>query len=382
MKKEEEYILSKTMGNKRDQIRIGIIGTGVGVRTHLHGFRLFDGAEVVAICGSSLCRSQEFATKYKIPIACADYKELCDNPEIDFVCITSPNRFHYESTKYAISRNKHLICEKPLSDKLEEINSLIDCSENYSKIAVVSHQLRFNPYIIKIKEMIDYGDLGEIYSVRFNQQGSSFANADAPWYWSFDGNEGGGVRLAMASHLTDLIQFWFENPRILNINGYLNPVTKKRIDSTGRVREVTASTVCTANINFENELNVMYSINAGSYMDYRFDINIFGTKGELTFSLQDKIIKYSRAKIGEKQIVSVDGVYPDEAENKVSIFSSSFRYFAPLIIKSIRTNDFSSIAHAASFKDAQYNYETLEAIKQSTNTGSNIIFDVGHNQYV
>lgn len=360
------------------KVKIGIIGTGVGIRTHLNGFRLFENAEVVAICGSSLSRSQEFATKYNVPAAHADYKELCDNPEIDLVCVTSPNRFHYDATKYAISKNKHIICEKPLSDNIEEIKSLIDCVKNYSKIAVVDHQLRFNPYIKKIKELINNGDLGTIYSVKFNQQGSGFVNPDAVWNWSFDGKEGGGVRLAMASHFTDLIQYWFESPQMINVNGYMNPVTKERKDNNGILREVTASTICTAHINFENELNAMYSINAGSYMPSRFDVNIFGTKGELTFSLQDKIDFYSRNKIGEKQIISVDGVFPDEEENKISIFSGSFRYFAPLLIKAIQTNDFSLIGNAATFRDAQYNVQILDAIKQSANNGTGKTL----NQYV
>ena len=364
------------------KIKIGIIGTGVGIRTHLNGFRLFEDAEVIAICGSSLSRSQEFATKHNIPIACGDYKELCDIPEIDLVCITSPNRFHYDATKYAISKNKHIICEKPLSDNIEEVKDLIDYAKNYSKMAVIDHQLRFNPYINKIKELIENGDLGNIYSVKLNQQGTGFANPNAAWNWSFDGSEGGGVRLAMASHFTDLIQYWFGSPQIINVSGYLNPVTKERKDNSDNIREVTASTLCTASVNFENELNVMYSINAGSYLGSRFDINIFGTKGELYFSLQDKISLYLRDKIGEKQIVSVDGVYSDEAENKVSIFSGSFRYFAPLIIQSIQTNDCSSIANAATFKDAQYNVNLLDAIKQSANNGSNIILGKEINQYV
>jgi predicted dehydrogenase len=360
------------------KVKIGIIGTGVGIRTHLNGFRLFEEAEVVAICGSSLNRSHEFATKYNIPVAYGNYKELCDNSEIDLVCVTSPNRFHYDATKYAISKNKHIICEKPLSDNIEEVNSLAACVENYSKIAVVDHQLRFNPYINKIKELINNGDLGAIYSVKLNQQGNSFTSPDAHWSWSFDGNEGGGVRLAMASHFTDLIQYWFKNPKIIDINGYLNPVTKERKDANGNLRKVTASTICTAHINFENELNVIYSINAGSYLGSCFEINIFGSKGELYFSLQDKIFFYSRTRIGEKQIILVDGVYPEEAYNKISIFSGSFRYFAPLIIKAIQTNDFSLINNAATFRDAQYNVRFLDAIKLSANNG----VEKAINQYV
>ena len=355
------------------KVKIGIVGTGVGIRTQLNGFRLFEDAEVIAICGSSLSRSQEFASKHNIPVPCSDYKELCDIPEIDLVCITSPNRFHYDATEYAISKNKHIICEKPLSDRIDEINALIDFTENYSKIAIVDHQLRFNPYIKKIKELIVNGDLGIIHSVKLNQQGTGFANPNAEWSWSFDGNEGGGVRLAMASHFTDLIQYWFGNQEVISVSGYLNPVTKERKDNNANIREITASTICNASITFENELNVMYSINAGSYLGSRFDISIFGTKGELNFSLQDKILMYSKTKISEKQVISVEGVLPDEAVNKASIFSGSFRYFAPLIIQSIQTNDLFKIATAASFKDVKYNISLLDAIKHSANNNTNVI---------
>lgn len=92
-----------------NKIKIGIIGTGVGIRTHLKGFRNFqDEAEIYAIAGSSLERSKEFATQYNIPVACADYKELCNIEDLDLVCITAPNKFHKEMLKYAVSKNKNI----------------------------------------------------------------------------------------------------------------------------------------------------------------------------------------------------------------------------------------------------------------------------------
>ncbi len=364
------------------KVRIGIIGTGVGIRTHFNGFKLVEDAEVVGICGSSLQRSQEFASKFGIPIACANYKELCDLDEVDLVCITSPNRYHIEAVKYAISKNKHIICEKPLSDDSKEVRCIINESQRHNKIAVVDHQLRYNPYIIKIKELIESDVLGEIKTVELHQRGSGFADPDALFYWSFDGAQGGGVRLAMASHFTDLIQFWFGNRKIISVNGYLNPVTMQRRDSNGKIHQVTGSSICNAFINLENELNIEYSINASSFIESSFDINIFGTKGEITFNLKDKICLYTRDKLGQLQEVSVNGVFPDEAENKVSIFSGSFRYFAPLIIKAIQTEDYSIISSSATFADAQYNIKILDAIQQSANNGTGIVLGQEMNIYV
>ena len=104
-----------------DKIKIGIIGTGVGIRTHLKGFRNFsDDAEIYAIAGSSLERSKEFASEYDIPVACSDYKELCDMDELDLICITAPNKFHKEMLEYTVSKNRNIICEKPMVNILKE----------------------------------------------------------------------------------------------------------------------------------------------------------------------------------------------------------------------------------------------------------------------
>lgn len=364
------------------KIKIGIIGTGVGIRTHLKGFRNLDNAEIVAIVGSSLSRSKEFANAYNIPYAFATYQELCDMPDLDLICVTTPNRFHYEMVSYALKKHKNIICEKPLSDDIGEIKSLINLSKKYDKLCFIDHQLRFNPYILKIKSLIDMGVLGKIYSVRLNQQGSGFAKENAPWNWSFEGESGGGVRLAMASHFTDLIQFWFGAPKPITISGYMNPITKTRKDRDNKERDVLASTICNAQINFVNELTVLYSINAGSYMESRFDISIFGDKAELVFSLQDKLSIYYRDSIGTKKSVVVDGVFEDELENKVSIFSGSFRYLAPKIVRAILSGNASELSMATSFEEAEYNIGILDAIKKSANGATPVLLGRQENKYV
>lgn len=364
------------------RVKIGIIGTGVGIRTHYKGFKSIEAAEIYAISGSSFARSKEFAEKYNIPIACADYKELCDLEELDLICITAPNKFHSEMVKYAIGKHKHIICEKPLVNTAEEAKELNLLAKNHDKLLFVDHQLRFNPYITAIKNIIHDGLLGNIYSVKLNQQGSGFADENAKWCWSFDGAEGGGVRLAMASHFTDLLQYWFGNRPVLGVAGYLNPVTKVRKDLSGKLRTVDASTVCTAIINFKDELTAQYFINAGSYMGSRFDISIFGDKGELTFSLQDKLALYTRDKVGIKQQIEVENVYPDEKENKASIFSGSFRYLAPLVVEAILSGNYEKLKKAASFDDAIYNLVILDAIQKSANENTAFILNKEKNSYV
>jgi Predicted dehydrogenases and related proteins len=365
------------------KIKIGIIGTGVGIRTHLKGFRSFeDDVEVLAISGSSKERSVFFANEYSIPVACSDYKELCDIENIDLVCITTPNKFHKEMLLYAVSKEKNIICEKPMAENLSDAKDLVSNLEGYKKLLIVDHQLRFNPYMREIKRMIDDGILGRIYSVKLNQQGMGFANENAKWTWSFDANEAGGVRLAMASHFTDLIDYWFDKRPVISVAASMNPVTKYRNKEDGILTRVDASTLCNAFIMLKDELTVQYSINAGSYSESRFDINIFGDKGELLFSLQDKLQLFLRNNIGHVIEVKPNGVYEDEEKNMVSIFSGSFRYLVPELISALKNGDYSRVKRAATPADSLYCMEILDAIKISANEGVGISFGKEKNMYV
>ena len=66
----------------------------------------------------------------------------------------------------------------------------------------------------------------------------------------------------------------------------------------------------------------------------------------------------------------------------LTIFSGSFRYFAPLIIKAIETGDTSLISISAKFDDAIYNLKVLDGIRQSANKGEAVVLGKETNMYV
>ncbi|MCD4677117.1 MAG: Gfo/Idh/MocA family oxidoreductase, partial [Desulfobacula sp.] len=263
-------------------MNIGIIGTGVGLRLHYSRFRDVQGAKILAISGSNEQRTIEFAKQFNIPKACADYKELCEMPELDLIVVASPNLFHYDHVLYAQKCNKHILAEKPLAMDLTEIKTLAKNAENSSKICIINHQLRFNPYIKKVKELISDNAIGDPYFIRIHQQSTSFSNRNTPWSWIFDDIQGGGVRLAMGSHLLDTLQYWL-NKKCCYVSGAINPVVKTRFDKNGKKWNVTASGFFSANLSLEQNIDVQLSATAASCGISRFDFSIYGTKGELHF---------------------------------------------------------------------------------------------------
>lgn len=362
-------------------VNIGIIGTGVGIRTYLNTFKKLENANVIAISGSNKERAEKFAKENNIKIACKDYKELIDLEDLDLICITAPNKYHYEYAKYCINANKNMILEKPATMTIEEAIELKKLINNSDKINIINHQLRFNPYLLKAKEIIDQGLLGRIYYINMHQQSTGFSNKDMKWTWSLEEKEGGGIRLAMGSHLIDLIRFWLKE-EILTVKGNMDVGIPKRIDNSGEEKDVTACSFFSANLNFKNNITVNCSATCSAIGKSEFNFQIYGENGELHFDLENKLIGYFINEKGIKQKIEVDGVTKEEQENAISIFSGSFIYYARPMLSAIEDGNNDLLKDASKIDDAIENQRILDAIRESAITGKIVELNSGYSSNV
>jgi len=278
----------------------------------------------------------------------------------------------------ALDKGKHVLAEKPLAMTREQIVELIRASQGTTRLAIVDHQLRFNPYLRAIRDHLASGDIGRPYYLRLHQQGIGFSDTSAPWSWSFDAALGGGVRLAMASHLLDLVNFFVGPLEVHSVFGGMDAVIDRRQDSAGDKVDVLASSFFSCELAAANRLRVHLSATAAAFSEPRFDCEVFGTDGELRFGLSQKLWGSLRASRGKPAEIPVAGVFSDEAANRVSIFSGSFRYFAPLIIAAIRSGERAAVRDASSFPDALWTHVLLEAIRESSLTGASVSLKPGY----
>jgi predicted dehydrogenase len=365
-----------------DKVRIGIIGTGVGIRTHLSGFRKTSNAEVVGIVGSSSERAMQFAKQHSIPTAYPDVRALCGDENIDLVCVASPTRCHYEHVMTALASRKHVLAEKPLGMNVKEVEELTDNADRSGRICVIDHQLRFNPYIRCIREVLSRKELGRVYFLRIHQQSIAFSDPAFPWSWSFEAREGGGVRLAMASHLFDLLQFWFPEAAVQTLTAHLDSGVSRRKYLDGNMRAVDVSGFFNIHLSLEGGASVSLSATAAAFGVPNFEIAIYGENGELHFDLERKIRVSGPSNRGQLRTVEVDGVTPEEAQNKVSIFSGSFVYFAPKLVQAIESCDPAPIRDATTFHDALKNQALLDAALASSSTGMAVQLREGYHSNV
>lgn len=331
-------------------IRIGIIGTGHGVRTLKPGFEYTQAARVVALAGSSIERARQVASENDIEIACGSAVELCALPSLDLICVASPNRFHVEHAITAIQSGKHVYLEKPIGNSRNQALQIQEALNNSAqdRLVFVGHQLRFNPFIREIVRLIDKGDLGRIYSVAISQRGGAFASDTRPWTWEFEAESGGGVRLAMATHLLDLANYIARStPKYLTLSA--DPVHQRRRPNNGEERIVEVSNFCSLDVDY-GETFAQLSTSAAAHLPGYFRIEVLGNRGAVTYDGTESLrIFRDNSIIDAPQLEAVSTDYLSRPG--ASVFRKSFTYFAEEIIRAI-SGSVSSVEGSHSVQDA------------------------------
>ncbi len=196
------------------ELGVGILGFGFMGRTHTHGlinlplyyeplpFRI----KHISVCNpSKKKRELAEATGYYRRVE-EDYRSLVEDPEIDVVCVSSPNGFHREQLVAAIAAGKHVYCDKPIVGNLSEARTVLDAMEGYEGKHQMVLQYRFFPATMRAKQLVDAGFLGRVAHYRAAYLHSSNIDAKKPLAWKSDKRRGGGgVLFDMGVHVLDLM---------------------------------------------------------------------------------------------------------------------------------------------------------------------------------
>jgi scyllo-inositol 2-dehydrogenase (NADP+) len=138
----------------------------------------------------------------------AEYKDLRDVHlnSYDAVLACIPDEPKVELLKYALSKGKHVLVEKPLwAIRDEEIRELETIAKKNKALCYTAYNHRFEPHYIRMRDLISSGELGEIYSCRmFYGNGTARLVRDSLWR-----DQGDGVLPDLGSHLLDTCRFWF-----------------------------------------------------------------------------------------------------------------------------------------------------------------------------
>lgn len=193
-----------------DSVRLGIIGLGVQGGTYA---RFLSEGRVTGMTLGAIAdidpQKRQSAEELGVPFF-SDYTELLDSGSVDAVVTTVPHYLHPEVAMAALSRDIHAIVEKPAAVYVRQVQELIDFAAARPQLSfAIMFNQRTNPLYVRLKEIIDAGEIGDI--LRTNWIITTWwrpqAYYDQSEWRATWGGEGGGVLVNQAPHQLDLWQW-------------------------------------------------------------------------------------------------------------------------------------------------------------------------------
>lgn len=216
------------MATESTTFGIGIVGCGTISGTHAEAIAQSERGSLIAAHSRNKSRVDEFCSRYG-GTGFSDYEEFLSHPGLDVVVICTPSGTHLDYGSRAARAGKHLIVEKPIEISLKRGHKLIEsCRQNNKKLAVI-YQNRFIEDVIKMKQVIDGGELGRIFmidaSVKWYRDQEYYDSGG--WRGTLD-LDGGGAVINQAIHTIDLMVWFCGMPE--SLQGFKGTLTHERIE--------------------------------------------------------------------------------------------------------------------------------------------------------
>jgi predicted dehydrogenase len=351
-------------------IRIGIIGAGFARTTQIPAFKACAGAQIVAIASARRANAEEVAREFGIEHVESDWRALVARDDIDLVSIVTPVATHCEMTLAALDSGKAVLCEKPMAMNAAEALRMTERARAAGVLALIDHELRFLPGRMKMRDLIQNGDIGKVRHAKLTFRSDSRADANRPWNWWSDTTQGGGALGAIGSHVIDGFH-WLLGAEVQEVIGNLATHIRERKDEAGRLREVTTDDEANLLVRFgETELTEGATGNASMSLvepgQPEHCLEIFGSSGALMIEESGELWQ-SRVGAGEWKRVETDRgeLAPGMRDGG---WARGFTAFSRRIVEALRA-DRATVAGAATFEDGYRTQVVLDAARRSHESG-------------
>ena len=185
-------------------LRVGIVGTGAGVRTHIPAWSQMPGARVTAVWRHQADRARAVAEQFALRHACTDFSELAQLDDVDLVVVTTTADLHHPAVMAAITSGKHVLCEKPFAMNAGEAKEMLEAARSCGVHHLVNHEFRVEPAVVEMKRLLDEGFIGNPTYVSLTDFGDFVTSTQSILSrWWFQESRGGGWSAAHGSHRVD-----------------------------------------------------------------------------------------------------------------------------------------------------------------------------------
>jgi len=154
------------MTERRESIRLGIIGTGaISQVVHVPIFTERTDVDLMVLADADHHKAEMLAQRFGVPRV-ADWESVVDDDELDAVVLTTPNNLHEEMCVRALESGKDVLVERPIASTSAGAAHIVETARRTGCLLVVGMPHRFRPEVSALRSIVAGGELGDLYSVR------------------------------------------------------------------------------------------------------------------------------------------------------------------------------------------------------------------------
>jgi predicted dehydrogenase len=225
------------MHNDARRLRVALIGHGFMGAAHSQGWRVaprfYDlpaHPEMTLLVGRNRAGVEASAAKWGWQETSTDWRDAIRRDDIDVVDIVTPGGSHAEIAIAALEAGKHVLCEKPLANTLEEAEAMAEAAERAGRhvYAMVGFTYRRVPAATFARDLVRSGAIGEVRQVRADYLQDWLVDPEAPLTWRLQKDSAGSGALGdLGAHAVDLAQF-ITGQTVTGVSGLLNTFVHER----------------------------------------------------------------------------------------------------------------------------------------------------------
>jgi len=203
-------------------VRIGIIGTGQIAQQHMTQYRDMPTVKMVACADIDEAAARKSGAEFGIENVYTDFKELLKRDDIDAVDICLHNNLHRPVAELAFAAGKHVYCEKPIAGSYTDGVAMLQAAKESGKKFGIQFFSFFTDETLAAQEMIQAGELGEIYHARstgFRRRGRPYVDGYGTPRFVQKEHSGGGALYDMGVYHIAQLLYLLGNPKVERVSG-------------------------------------------------------------------------------------------------------------------------------------------------------------------
>ncbi|WSZ77058.1 Gfo/Idh/MocA family oxidoreductase [Micromonospora sp. NBC_00860] len=388
------------MSTTDKELRVGMVGYAFMGAAHSQAWRtvnrVFDlpaRARMALICGRDTAKVADAADTLGWDAYTTDWRDLINRDDIDVVDICTPGDSHAEIALAALAAGKHVLCEKPLANSVEEARAMTAAAD-VARAAGVRSMCGFNyrrvPAVTMMRQLVADGRLGVIRHVRATYLQDWIVDPQFPLVWRLQKDRAGSGALGdIGAHIIDLTQF-VTGQRISGVSAVTETFVKERplpAESSGLAASVDGHTAPTGTVTVDDAAVFVARLDGGALATYeasRFAtgrknalrVEINGSLGSVVFDLErlNELEFYDATRPAVEQgfnrILVTEGEHPYMSAwwppGHIIGYEHSFTHEMRDFIEAVATG----VDPTPSFADALQVQLVLDAVARSAELGS------------